>query len=263
LALHHPFDAEAFAAQRNATFCDTVILPGPLAAQFAEAGHFSARNGLKRVLGVWRAPDRLARAPTWPNPDLAMIDVQVFGETGLIAALRDQGGRPVPILFGPVAAPRGTKGAGIVGEVQRSDDGTVALRGPMLPRCAFPLGAERTQLPHVKVSPNGLVDTGYACLGGPAMVVTGPPPGVVSVGGYRFVVRELQAMVSQIDGDSTLATLPDALAGQRLAGSAADRQRVQEELAALGANPLLVDAFCEPHPFRGIEIVDGPLTAIA
>ena len=54
-------------------------------------------------------------------------------------------------------------------------------------------------------------------------------------------------MVSQVDGDSTLATLPDALAGHRLAGSAADRQRVQEALAKLGVNPLIVDAFREPR----------------
>ena len=128
LALHHPFDVETFAAQRNAMFCDTVILPGPLAAQFAEAGHFSARNGLKRVLGVWRAPERLARAPTWPDAGLDMIDVQVFGETGLIAALRDRRGRPAPIPFGPVAAPREDHGRRHRrgGATQRQRDGGVA-----------------------------------------------------------------------------------------------------------------------------------------
>jgi hypothetical protein len=248
LALHHPFDAETFVAQRNATSCDTVILPGPLAAQFAEAGHFSAGDGLKRVLGVWRAPERLVHAPTWPHGDLDMIDLHVFGEIGLIAAVRDHSGRPMPILFGPVAAPRKAKDAVFVGEVQRSDAGTVALRGPMLPRCAFPPGVERTQLPHVKVSPNGFVDTGYACLGGKgtlAMVVRAPPPGVISVGGYRFVVRELQALMNRFDGDTTLVTLPDTLAGHRLAGSAAVQERVQDTLGRLGVNPLIVDAFRE------------------
>jgi hypothetical protein len=249
LALHHPFDAEIFAAQREVTFCDTLILPGPLAAQFANTGHFSAGHGLKKVLGVWRAPERLAHAPVWLDASLDMVDVQVFGETGLIAALRDRRGQPAPIPFGPVAAPRRTLGALVVGEVQRSDNGTVVLRGPMLPRCAFPPGAEKTQLPHVKVTPSGLIDTGYACLGGkdsPALVVTGPPPGIVSVGGYRFVACKLQTLVGEIDGDSTLVALPDALAGHRLAGSAIDRQRVREALAELGANPLIVDAFREP-----------------
>ena len=40
-----------------------------------------------------------------------------------------------------------------------------------------------------------MVDTGYTCPGAEAlsaMIVSGPPAGVVSVGGYRFVMRELQ-----------------------------------------------------------------------
>jgi hypothetical protein len=250
LALHHPFDAETFVAQRKATSCDTLIVPGPLATQFAETGNFFVRDGLKRVLGVWRAPERLAQAPTWPHGDLDMIDLHVFGEIGLIAAIRDHSGRPAPILFGPVAAPRKAKDAFFVGEVQRSDRGTVALRGPMQPRCAFPPGVERTQLPHLKVAANGFIDTGYACLGGKgtlAMVVRAPPAGVVSVGGYRFVLRDLQTLMSRLEGDNTLATLPDTLAGYRLAGSAANPELVQDTLARLGVNPLIVDAFREPN----------------
>ena len=106
LALHHPFDADTFAAQRNAMICDTIILPGSLAVPFAEAGHLVARNGLKRVVGVWRAPERLPRAPIWPKSELAMIDVQVFGEIGLIAAMRDPNGQVAEIPFGLLPAPR-------------------------------------------------------------------------------------------------------------------------------------------------------------
>lgn len=270
LALHHPFDAHIFAVQRSAMICDAIVLPGPLTLPFSEAGHLAARNGLKRVLGIWRTPERLTRAPVWPRADLAMIDVQVFGEIGLIAALRDPRGRPASIPFGPLAAPRGTKGALVVGEVQRSDNGTVALRGPMLPRAAFPPGAERTAFPHLKVSPNGLIDTGYSCPGGkfaPALVVTGPPPGIVSVGGYRFVAWDLQALAGPAENGSTLAALPDALAGHRLAGSAADRGRIRETLTNKGVNPLVVDAFRPASPSAAIdadmEIVDGALTAIA
>src|SRR5438132_9168754 len=65
LALHHPFDPEIFLAQRRSIRCDTVIVPGPLVAELAEAGQLSAADGLKRVFGVWRAPERLPRAPTW------------------------------------------------------------------------------------------------------------------------------------------------------------------------------------------------------
>src|SRR5581483_9921326 len=75
------------------------------------------------------------------------------------------------------------------------------------------------------------------------MALTGPPPGIISVGGYRFVMRNLQDAVSAAAGDGTLTALPDALAGHRLAGSAGDRAAMQATLAESGANPLLVGAF--------------------
>ena len=63
------------------------------------------------------------------------------------------------------------------------------------------------------------------------------------MGGYRFVLRELQELVANAAEGSTLAALPDALAGHRLAGVSNDRNGVRRTLADLGANPLLVGAF--------------------
>jgi hypothetical protein len=77
------------------------------------------------------------------------------------------------------------------------------------------------------------------------MIITGPPSGIVSVGGYRVPLRELEETVARIDPTSSVAALPDALTGQRLAGIAADRQTVQRALAAQGAQPLLTAAFGE------------------
>jgi hypothetical protein len=75
------------------------------------------------------------------------------------------------------------------------------------------------------------------------MIVTGPPAGMASVGGYRFVLSELQDMVGRVEASGTLGALPDALAGQRLAGKATDVEAVQAALAKLGVNPLIVGAF--------------------
>jgi hypothetical protein len=175
-----------------------------------------------------------------------MIDVHVFGEIGLLAARRAASGRPIAIPFGPVSAPRGAPGAVTIAEVMPTAKGTVALRGAMVPRAAFPPGAERLPLPALQVTANGFVDTGYACRtdeGIAAMAVTGPPPGLASVGGYRFAVRDLQDVVGKVDSSSTLAVLPDALAGHRLAGTATDRNLVQDALTKLGVNPLLIAAF--------------------
>ena len=243
LVLHQPFDTEVFLDQIKASPCDTVILPGPLATQLAEAGSLMASE--VNVIGVWRAPERMARALPWPGPKARMVDVQVFGEIGLLAACRAPEGTPAEIAFGAIRAPRNPEGNVVALEIAQTPSRTVALRGPMVPRMAYPPGAERSGVPHLKIDPNGFVDTGYACRrDSKTMVLTASPPGIVSIGGYRFVVRELHDLVSQVEtGSGTLAVLPDVHAGHRLAGIAADHDTVEGTLARLGANPLLVGAF--------------------
>jgi hypothetical protein len=249
LALHQPFDPETFRAQRKSLGCRTVIVPGPLVAQLAQSGHLSADDGLGNVVAVWRAPDRLCHTPAWRDASLGLIDVQVFGEIGLVAAARAPDGQPAAIPFGPVPVPGASKGTMAVIEIAATPADTVALRGAMVPRAPFPPGVERSHHPYFKIAPSGLVDTGYACRpNSDTMVVTGPPPGIVSVGGARFVVSELQELVGET-GDGTLAVLPDALCGHRLAGNAADRAAVHAALERIGASPLLVGAFRErPRP---------------
>src|SRR5215831_3294016 len=82
LALHHPFDPEAFLVQIETTDFDTLVVPGPLAPQLAETGPRVSSD--TNVIGVWRAPERLPRAPHWPATQGRMVDVQAFGEIGLI-----------------------------------------------------------------------------------------------------------------------------------------------------------------------------------
>lgn len=250
LALHQPFNADVFRAQRKATACDTVILPGPLLGPLVEAGLLSAQAGagLTNVIGVWRSPERVEGSPRWGDGSVRLTDVQVFGEVGLVAAARSQDGKPTAIPFGVVSGSRGVKAAIEVADIAPTPAGTVAMRGPMVPRAAFPPGAERGSLPYFKVAPSGFVDTGYACrTDHQAMVLTGPPPGLVSVGGYRFGVRDAQEWVAGAESSGgTLAVLPDALCGQRLAGSAENPDAVRVALSKLGANPLLTDAFRQP-----------------
>jgi hypothetical protein len=262
LALHQAFDPESFVAQQRAIAPDAVVLPGPLVPQLIEAGALTVGDGLSSVLAVWPAPDRLARAPVWRDTTTDMVDIQVFGEVGLIAARRGPGGRAGVVPFGPVAVPRGSKGGVIVGEVRATANGTVAMRGPMVPRFAFPPGVESTTLPHLKVALTGFIDTGFACWsdqGNAPLVITGPPPGMVSIGGYRFLMRDLQDAIADVDAAATLAALPDAITGHRLAGSAADPIGVRDALAARGANPLLVNAFRERRPAAAAD--DGTAAA--
>ena len=89
--------------------------------------------------------------------------------------------------------------------------------------------------------------------------MTGPPPGVVSVGSYRFVLRELEDMVRRADGGAFVTALPDALAGHRLAGISGSGGDIRATLAGLGVNPLIADAFVRRN--RRARGVDAALMA--
>jgi hypothetical protein len=119
--------------------------------------------------------------------------------------------------------------------------GSLVLGGVMVPRHAFPRGSSLG--PTLKGS--GFVDTGYLCRvdADGHLILDGPPPGLVSVGGYRFVLKDLHSIVGAAGEDGTLALLPDTLLGYRLAGIAHSRERVHAALAARGANALIVGAF--------------------
>jgi AMP-binding enzyme len=245
LALHHPFDPKVLAQQCRDEKCGTLMLPGPVALRLAEA-RFFAHAGIASVIGAWRSPERLATSPAWRETETALTDVPIFGEAGLVATRRGTGGRAAPIPFGPVVAPRGSGNAMVVAELARTPASTVALRGPMVPRFSFPPGIERSDLPHFRIDRTGLVDTGYTCRVdslSKAMVVTGPPSGIVSVGGYRFPLHELQEAVGRIDNAATLAALPDPVIGQRLIGNAVAREAVQAALTSVGVNPIVAAAF--------------------
>ena len=91
----------------------------------------------------------------------------------------------------------------VVAEVGRTDAGTMAVRGPMVPQHAFPPGIEDFGLPHIKMG-----DTGYTCrfdVDKKALVVTGPPAGMIRVGGYRFPLLDLRGLVGGIDAGRSLA----------------------------------------------------------
>ena len=130
-------------------------------------------------------------APAWRQQLTSFIDVAGFGETCVIPMRRGASGKPSPLLPGMMTAPRGAPGAVVVAELTRTRNQCLALSGPMVPRHAYPPGAERTDLPHFKAV-DGVVDTGYPCQIDPEtgiLALTGPPIGIAGVGGYRFALR--------------------------------------------------------------------------
>ena len=251
LVLHHPFAPAVFARQRAEENCAVAVLPGPMVMRLADAGLIGKGRDDETVLAVWRAPERLHGSAPW-TASAALIDIPVFGEVGLIAARRGAGGKPAALPTGRIMAPRGAEQAVHVLNVARMPNGTVALSGPMVPHASFPPGAERGNAPKFKVSETA-IETGYPCRvdrDTKLLTIDGPPSGIISVGGYRFALRTMQELVGGIEDGSTLAALPDILAGHRLAGSGSDRDAICDALLAHGANPLLVAAFRARRPAR-------------
>jgi non-ribosomal peptide synthetase component E (peptide arylation enzyme) len=238
LSLHHGFDPDTFAAQCREQ--DTIVLPGPAIAPLAEAGRLGRP---KSIVALWRSPERLESSAPWRGT-AAMVDVASFGEIGLLTARRAPDGRPSPIPNGIMSASRGATVA--VAETARTAAGTLALRGPMVPVHAFPPGAGRGPEPHLAANPNGFVDTGFGCRlerDGQTLNITGAPGGILSIGGYRFRERDVDAQVAGVNPAATIVALPDAQLGQRLAGSADDDAAISTELRARGVNPLITAAF--------------------
>ncbi len=182
LHLHHAFDPAVLAAQSHDQIGGSIVLPGPALMPLAEAGHLDLTS--KTIVALWRSPGRLAGTASWLG-DAALVDVASFGEAGLIAARRDDDGKPAAIACGPI-------GAAPVIETSRTAAGTVGLRGAMVPGHGFPRAAE----PHLAADLEGFVDTGFACrLERDRLVVTAPPSSIISVGGYRFLKAHIDAVV--------------------------------------------------------------------
>jgi hypothetical protein len=244
LILHHAFDADLFAAQRHDERCGALILPAPVIFRFAETGLFAGENPAT-ILAEWRAPERLVGSLLWHQRNTTLV--AVFGEAGVVAGRRGEDGRPLPMPLGAAYSPREGEGAAVFAELNPTEMNTLALCGPMVPPLS---GAGRTyrSAAFCDRQGNGYVDSGYACRVDPvrqALVVTGPPAGFVTVGGYRFPLQKLLETVARINAGATLTAELDPLIGHRLIGTASDCAAMQIALNAYGLNPLVGAAFAD------------------
>jgi hypothetical protein len=241
LVLHHPFDDDVLARQISDNGCDTLVAPAQLALRLTE----TELPELRHVIGLWRAPEQVASSAPWTNPQATLTDIYLFGEAGLFGARRAADGVPAAILPGPHGAPRDVPTSSIAGEIVLTPRGTLALRGPMVATAAYaPDAAPSDSL--VAAQPRDHVDTGYAARldrSTGAICITAPPSGIMAVGGYRFLSRDLQEWAKRLGQGALLTALPDRLSGYRLAGRGQDNTRAREALAELGLNPLMVEAF--------------------
>jgi hypothetical protein len=243
LHLHHGFDPEAFAAQCRDAPNATVMLPATAIAAVADAGLLGGTD--RTVVSLWRSPELLTSAKAWEHA-LPVVDVASFGEVGVLAARRGESRLPAPLPLGAADRARRPQGAPTVIETARNAAGRLLLRGRMVPLHAYPPGSERDRVAHFEADEAGFIDTGFPCRvdsDALSLTVTAPPPGMTVVGGYRFRQDVIDAAVAQADPEATIVAIPDAVLGQRLAGTAADRAGLRANLTARGINPLVCGAF--------------------
>jgi hypothetical protein len=69
------------------------------------------------------------------------------------------------------------------------------------------------------------------------------PAGLTAVGFYRFRQCDVDAAVAAVDPAAVIVALPEALLGQRLAGTAHDLAATAARLQARGVNSLIAGAF--------------------
>ena len=243
LALYHPGDLQVLEQQIATSHHDVLVTPAPLALRLAEAQPLSGRSGLSHVIGLWRTPERVASSELWRDSKVSLTDVLLFGEIGLVAAQRLSNGSPAPINSGVQCAPRAVANSRVVGELALTPKGTLALRGVMVPISSYQRAGQSSAA--LSDTPPQ-VDSGYSARvnrNTNVIEITSPPGGIFSIGGYRFLSKDLEEWSKRLGSDTMLTALPDQLNGHRLAGRAQDMGRVREALGELGLNPLMVEAF--------------------
>ena len=164
----HPFRCttrsmrEVLAQQWREEKCKTLIVPGRSRCAFPRpaCSRVTARHSRRHVA--------VAGAPG-DEPGLACERYRSgrradFRRSGSACGASRLDGRPAPIPFGAgclcrAAAPARSSSPSCCAHRRTPS----ALRGPMVPRYAFPPGIERSGLPHFEIDRFGLVDTGYTC----------------------------------------------------------------------------------------------------
>jgi len=124
----------------------------------------------------------------------------------------------------PVTAPRGAPGALSCREFVRTAAGTLAVRGPLVPKFGLPFEIDVAAKPAFAVDADGFADTGYPCTVDPADARAHhhrrPPASSAS----RLPFAELPLWGSRRS--------PMGWVGHRLSGTATDAERMREELAS-------------------------------
>ena len=203
----------------------------------APAGALAALLGstareFSSIIAVHRGPAAQFEPDAHAGP---VVDLHVFGEIGAVA-LHRAGDCPAPIPVGRASFP-GQAEAPVGIETRLEPDGTVSLRGAMVPHQVFALGGKPV------ISKDGFVPTHCHCrVEGMSVVIDSAPAGVAVVGGLRFALDDLKTRIAAVAAGATVSYIPDPVLGGRLVIEADDPAAAAAALEAAGFARIVVDA---------------------
>ena len=168
-----------------------------------------------------------------------------FGEAAMVRALK---GTPGLLTLGPDTHTSGGGQSPLLVETRIGADGTLELRGAMVPQTAFPPGAENGLPPYWSVDAEGYRHTDFPAATDKqrkTLTVGSREAGIVCIGGRRFAEAGLRAAYGEAGGEISPVIRPDPLLGERVAGVIGDGR------AIVGLAGRLVDSGLTPLGIPG------------
>ena len=233
LALVHGYSPQAVAQAAGGGA--HLVAPAPALPTLAEA----AGGAFTSLIAVHRVPQSLGVDLT-EIPCETIVDVQIFGEIGLVALKRIAKIMLAPVPIGEIAAPSDAPAGPVVIETKRLADGTLAVRGAMVPDNNFP-DAARADTSRIEFDLDGFVRTNMRChaVGASGLALDASPDGIVAVGGLRYGIDELSMRIAKAAPGAALAVERDPLLGARLAIESNDPTAARKMLDEAGQSRLI------------------------
>jgi len=214
----------------------------PIAAGAAViASPLSARPSLRHLALLTRRPVGDIDTSEAEADGLAVDLFHGFGETAVVRTIAGTAGA---ITLGPDSHTSGGGQPPLLVESRVGEDGTLELRGAMVPQSAFPPGSENGLPPFWSVDAEGFRHVGMpAAADKPHRTITvgSKEQGIVSIGGRRFSEAELRAVYAEAGGEIAPVVRPDPVLGERVSGVVGDGRAIVGLAARLmetGITPL-------------------------
>ncbi|WP_439574879.1 AMP-binding protein [Phreatobacter sp.] len=257
LIVHPPFAPRVFADLLAADGVTHVVIPAGLAACLAAADAPRVRHALL----VARRSSEIAAAQDLRPAGMVIDTLFAAGEAGIVRTLMADGTPAIRAGADSFATSAGQ--SPVLVETRAGTDGMLELAGAMVPRAAFPPGAERGTTPGWTVDAAGFrafSQSAAPIKGAGALAIGERAQGIVAVGGRGFSEADIRAAYAEAGGEIAPVIRPDPVLGQRVSGVIGDGRAVMGLAGRLEATGLTMLAVpggnrrAGPIPFEDTRV---------